>query len=182
MKRIHEELYSSYGPRALIFGASEGIGLAFATELADAGFDLLLVARRIELLECAASDLTERFDVNVKTLSIDLSKTGCWEMTMKALKNEDFGLVIYNAAASPIGPFLDLDLQSLERTVSVNISSPLEIVHGAGNDLRQRYKTRQRRGGIILMSSLSGLRGTPHISAYAASKAWGMVLAEGISQ
>jgi short-subunit dehydrogenase len=57
----------------------------------------------------------------------------------------------------------------------------MEIVHHAGNRFRERYRTVGKRGGIILMSSLSGLRGTPVVSAYAASKAWNLVLAEGVS-
>ena len=57
VKPWHRRLFSDYGPRALIFGASEGIGLAFAEELAKAGFHLLLVARRREVLKKAADNL-----------------------------------------------------------------------------------------------------------------------------
>ena len=174
-------LYNRYGPHAVILGSSEGIGAAFAEELAERGFSLLLIARRIGPLEDAAAGIRNRYSVEAETLTLDLAENNPWPVISKALNGRDYGLVIYNAAASPIGPFLDLDLEAARRTVSVNVASPLDVVYGAGNELRERWRRTGKRGGIILLSSLSGLRGTPNVSAYAATKAWNLVLAEGVS-
>ena len=174
-------LYNIYGPRAVILGASEGIGAAFAEELADRGFSLLLAARRSETLEFAAARLKEKYGIEAETLRLDLADNNPWPIISSKLNGRDYGLVIYNAAASPIGQFLNLDPEAARRTVSVNVASPLDVVHGAGNELRERWRETGKRGGIILLSSLSGLRGTPNVSAYAATKAWNLVLAEGVS-
>ena len=167
-----------YGPKAVVLGASEGIGRAFAEELARRGFQLLLASRRPGPLNAAADEL-RALGAAVDTLPLDLAEPDPWPRIAGALGNGDWGLLVYNAAASPIGPFLDLSLEAARRTVSVNVASPLDVVHGAGNALRARHAATGRRGGIILLSSLSGLRGTPNVSAYAATKAWSIVLAEG---
>ena len=194
MKPHHTRLLANYGPEAVILGASEGIGRAFAEELAAAGFSLLLVARRPGPLQAAAASISDRYGVEVRTLEADLSEPGIWKRIRDAAGDSAgdadsdatgdtrLGLVIYNAAASPIGPLLDLELETVARTVSVNIATPLEVLHGAGNAMRRRFADSGHRGGVILLSSLSALRGTPYISAYAASKAWAMVLAEGVGQ
>ena len=175
-------LLERYGTTAVVIGASEGIGRSFAEELARSGFNLLLVARRPGPLEDAAEEIRGSCGVEVTTLSLDLSQPDPWPGIQKALGTADWGLLVYNAAASPIGPFLDMDITAARRTVAVNVAAPMDIVHAAGNEIRRRYAESGRRGGIILMSSLSGLRGTPTVSAYAATKAWNLVLAEGVGE
>ena len=182
MEPHHDRLPGTYGNEAIVLGASEGIGLAFAEELAAAGFSLLLIARRPDPLKTAADSISSRFGVDVRIMEADLSEPGIWRKIGSRPETADTGIVVYNAAASPIGPLLDLELETAARTVSVNISSPLEVLHGAGNLMRRRFIESGHRGGVILLSSLSALRGTPYISAYAASKAWAMVLAEGVGQ
>jgi short-subunit dehydrogenase len=175
-----KSFFDNYGPTAVILGASEGIGAAFAEELSAGGFSLLLIARRLDLLNKTAERLRDKYKVKIETLSLDLAEENPWQQIQNKLDGSDYGLVIYNAAASPIGHFLDLNLDAARRTIDVNISSPLDLVHGAGNEFRKRWQRTGKRGGIILMSSLSGLRGTPTVSAYAATKAWNLVLAEGV--
>jgi hypothetical protein len=131
------------------------------------------------VLARAADSIRSRYAVTVETLCLDLAEPHPWPVVENALGNRDCGLVVYNAAASPIGHFLDLDLWKAARTISVNIASPMEIAHGAGNRFRKRCRETGKRGGIILMSSMSALRGTPVVSLYAASKAWNLILAEG---
>ncbi|MDF1566766.1 MAG: SDR family NAD(P)-dependent oxidoreductase [Spirochaetaceae bacterium] len=175
----HQKFHAEYGPLAVILGASEGIGLAFAEELARRGFSLILAARRIAPLRDAAEQLAAQYGVLTEILPLDLAEPDPWPKIESVISKRDFGLLIYNAAASPIGEFLDLKLEAARRTVAVNVASPLDVLHGAGNSFRERYRRSGKRGGVILMSSLSGIRGTPYVSTYAATKAWNLVMAEG---
>ncbi|MBW1907480.1 MAG: SDR family NAD(P)-dependent oxidoreductase, partial [Deltaproteobacteria bacterium] len=87
----------------------------------------------------------------------------------------DIGLMIYNAAYSPIGAFLDIDVEEHLKAVDVNVYGPLRLSHYFGRRFVERG-----RGGIILMSSMSGFQGTAMVANYAATKAYDMVLAEGL--
>jgi short-subunit dehydrogenase len=179
LSAAQRKFHAEYGPLAVILGASEGIGLAFAEELAHRGFSLILAARRTGPLRSAAENIAAQYGVETETLSLDLAEPDPWPKIESAIAERDFGLLVYNAAASPIGEFLDLKLEAARRTVAVNVASPLDVLHGAGNSLRKRFQRSGKRGGVILMSSLSGIRGTPYVSTYAATKAWNLVMAEG---
>jgi short-subunit dehydrogenase len=88
----------------------------------------------------------------------------------------DIGLLIYNAGAiHGAGLFLDDPLQKARKLIHLNCLGPAIFCHQLGNAMRQR-----RRGGIILMSSLSGLTGGAYIGAYAASKSFDIILAESL--
>ena len=69
-----EKFLQSYGPWALVAGASEGLGAAYAEALARRGLNLVLVARRLELLQALAARLTEQCGINVRCLPLDLSQ------------------------------------------------------------------------------------------------------------
>jgi uncharacterized protein len=92
-----------YGPWAVVAGASEGIGAAFAEALAGHGINLVLVARRPEPLSALAAGLP----VESVTVAADLAYGV--EPVIAATDGLEIGLVVCNAAYSPIGPFLDSD-------------------------------------------------------------------------
>jgi hypothetical protein len=160
-----------YGPWALVAGASEGIGAAFATKLAARGLDLVLVARRPEPLAALAARLPTR----VVTVAADLSTEDGLTAVGHATDGKHVGLVVANAAYSPIGPFLTADPARSVRALDLNCRAPLLLAH--------RYlpaMAARGRGGLIIMSSLAGQQGSPGIATYAATKAFGTVLAEGL--
>jgi short-subunit dehydrogenase len=158
-----------YGPWAVIAGASEGIGAAFAVALAAQGLDLVLVARRPEPL----ADLAARLPVRTVTVSADLADGV--EPVLAATAEHEVGLVVCNAAYSPIGPFLDSDPADTERALRLNCAAPLALAHGYLPAMAARG-----RGGFVLISSLAGQQGSPGLAVYAATKAFGAVLAEGL--
>src|SRR4051812_24625266 len=158
-----------YGPWAVVAGASEGIGAAFATALAARGIDLVLVARRPEPLEALAA----RLPVQTVTVAADLADGV--EPVLAATAGLDVGLVVCNAAYSPIGPFLDSDPADTARALALNCAVPLALARGYLPAMAARG-----RGGFVLMSSLAGMQGSPGLTAYAATKAFGAVLAEGL--
>jgi short-subunit dehydrogenase len=101
-----------YGPTALIAGASEGLGAAWARALAERGLDLVLIARRPEPLAEITRDLTQRFAVRITPLMIDLAGSDAAEKIVSATQNMEIGFLVLNAAASHIGPFIAAGLST----------------------------------------------------------------------
>lgn len=169
------DFHARYGPVAVVAGASEGIGRAFAHQLAEKGLDLVLIARRAALLEDEAHVLRRRHGVNVRTVSMDLGAADLEARFRAAIEGLDVGLVIYNACYSKIGTYLGTDIASKLTTIDVNCRGPVIL----SSIMAERLVARGR-GGILLMSSMSGLQGTAMVSTYAASKAFDTVLGEGL--
>jgi hypothetical protein len=166
---------AKYGPWALVAGASVGLGAAFATELAKKKLNLILLARRSEPLEALAQRLRGAFAVDVMTVACDLGDAAAAAQCEKLASDYEIGLFVYNAAYSKIGPFLEGTLEDHLRTVDVNCRGPVALALALGRPMAAR-----RRGGMILMSSLAGSQGTPMVVTYGATKAFNLVLAEGL--
>ena len=164
-----------YGKWAVVAGASEGLGAAFAAQLAKRGMHLVLIARRGHLLEELGERLTAQFGVEVRCLALDLADSGFAAVLTDAVGELDLGIVIYNAAHVPVGPFVEAERDSIERAVDVNVRGPLLLLHTLLPAMIERG-----RGAVVLMSSLSGLQGAPHVSVYAATKSFNAILAEGL--
>jgi short-subunit dehydrogenase len=164
-----------YGPWALVAGASEGIGAAFADQVAAHGVNLVLIARRAPLLARLQESLRDRHGVEVRTVAVDLVGRDALEAALRETEGLEVGMLVYNAAYSRIGPFLDDPLDEHLRELDLNCRGPLMFAHSFGGPMVAR-----ERGGIVLMSSLAGGQGSPGISNYAATKAYNTVLAEGL--
>ncbi|WP_420633631.1 SDR family NAD(P)-dependent oxidoreductase [Candidatus Palauibacter sp.] len=164
-----------YGKWAVVAGASEGLGAAFAAQLAERGMHLVLIARRSLLLAELGERLTAEYGVEVRCLALDLADPSFAGALADAVTGLDLGILIYNAAHVPVGPFLDAEDDAIERAVDVNVRGPLLLLRALAPAMCERG-----RGAVVLMSSLSGLQGSPHVSVYAASKAFNIVLAEGL--
>lgn len=162
---------SKYGPWALVAGASEGLGAAYATELAARGLNIVLVARRREPLGLVAAGLPTQ----TMTVVADLATPEGIAAVKAVTSTVEVGLVIANAAYSSIGAFVDLDIDRARTAIGVNCQAPVELAHHF-----LPLMARRGRGGMVVMSSLAGMQGTPPITVYAATKAFGAVLAEGL--
>jgi uncharacterized protein len=165
-----------FGPTALITGASDGIGRAFALQLAEQGFDLVLVARRGSVLQELALDLGTRFGVDVRVLAMDLSDPLAVPELMRQTETAPIGLVVAAAGFGSIGAFLDRDVLSEVNMVDLNCRSVVELSFGFG----QRMAA-QGRGGLVLFGSLVGFNGAPLSATYAATKGFVQSFAEGIA-
>src|SRR5439155_26860295 len=112
---------AKYGPWALIIGASEGVGAAFARKLAADGFKLVLVARKPEPLEELAAEL--RADgAEVRALSADLSQSGVLDKVRSVTDDITIGLLVYNAGANSVrGNFVELPEEVTQAVISVNV-------------------------------------------------------------
>ncbi len=158
----------------MVAGASEGLGAAFAESLAKRGLNLVLVARSEEKLKAFGQSLESQYEVQVQCYPLDLGETEALKNFAEGLHQET-GLLVYNAAFAPIGYFKDIPVDDLGKIVDVNVKAPLIL-----SKLLSQQMIANKKGGIILMSSMSGLQGSPKIATYAATKAFNLVLAEGL--
>jgi short-subunit dehydrogenase len=158
-----------------VAGASEGLGAEFGRRLAGHGLNLVLVARREALLRELAGEIAGAHGVEVRCAAVDLASETALPAIEEATAGLEVGLLVYNAALSVIGPFLDHPLGRHRTELDVNCRRPLELCHRFGSAMRERG-----RGGLLLMSSLAGGQGSPYIANYGATKAWNRVFAEAL--
>jgi short-subunit dehydrogenase len=166
-----------FGPWAVVTGASSGMGEAFARRLAEIGMSLVLVARREDRLRKLADDLQGEHHIKTRVVVADLSQEGFLPEIADATGDLQVGLLVNNAGIANTGKFLDNDLDSQLALLHVNNRAPLILAHHFGNLMRK-----QRRGGMIFVSSIVAFAGGPWWSNYAASKAYDLVLAEGLAK
>jgi short-subunit dehydrogenase len=172
---LRVDFWGRFGPWALIAGASAGLGAEYAAQSAALGLNLFLVARRTELLEPLAARLAAAHGVEVRTCGWDLARVDVAPFLAGQTAGLEIGLLVYNAAYSAIGPFLERPLADHLLEIDTNCRTPLALAHTYGQGMAERG-----RGGIILMSSLSAGQGSPLIANYGATKAYNLVLAEGL--
>ncbi len=175
MMQPHRDWIENYGPCALVTGASDGIGRAFAEEIAKRGVNLVLVARRTELLEQLAVELSGRYGVGAEIIAADLSTQDGVDVVLTATESIDIGLFVAAAGFGTSGDFAANSLADELNMLDVNCRAVAAHTHSLANRLKARG-----RGGIILLSSLVGFQGTPRAANYAATKAYIQSLAEGI--
>lgn len=173
---MKKNFLNKYGPWAVVTGASDGIGHAFAQELATLGMNLVLVARRADRLNELAHELRNSFGVQVTTLAADLSTQHGLAEVAQATERIDVGLLIAAAGYGTSGPLLESNLQRERNMLDLNCYAVLEQCIVFGNRFAQRG-----RGGIILLSSLVGWQGVPQSAHYAATKAYVQSLAEALT-
>jgi short-subunit dehydrogenase len=170
-----------YGPWAAVTGAGQGIGAAFAADLVARGVSVVLVDRDEGLLAARATELGDAAGsgsgVSVRTAVVDLAAADGAQQVLAAVDGLELGLLVNNAALSFEGSFLEQSLADGLTQIQVNCIVPLTLVHALLPPMVARG-----RGGIILLSSLSAMRGAPLVSGYAATKAWNLILAESVSE
>lgn len=165
-----------YGPWALIAGASEGVGAAFARKLAMSGINLVLLARQENLLDALAREAANDGGVQVRKLVLDLTRADMLERVREVTDGVEVGLVVYNAgAAHGGGPFLQASSEVALNLIRLNPVGQVVLSHHFGNKMAARG-----HGGIILMGSLAGNAGGASVVAYSAAKAFTQIFAEGL--
>jgi short-subunit dehydrogenase len=169
------EFRQRYGPAALVTGASSGIGHEFAVQLARAGLDLVLVARRVDRLEQLAAVLRADAAGDITVCAADLSLPDAIDAIVAACRDKDIGLLVSNAGFGLKGDHHRNDPQAMTRMLQVNCQAPMQLTHRFIPGLVARG-----RGGIIITSSVEGLMGFPYSVPYAASKAFTNSLGEGL--
>lgn len=172
---MSEGFAEKYGPVALVGGACQGIGLAFAHALAARGLGLVLVDVRGDLLPALRDELAAQHGAEVNGVQLDLGEAGAGSRLAALAAEREIGLGIACAAIGGVGPFLSEPLEAHRARLAVNCGGALAIAHALGGPMQARG-----RGGLIFVSSMAGLQGTGWVAGYAATKAFDLVLAEGL--
>ena len=164
-----------YGATALIAGATEGMGAAFAHALAAEKMDLILIARRPDLLESFARSLRTLYQVMVLPICIDLSLPDAMEKIRTGIGDRQVNFLVYNAAQSYIGPYLSNPVTRHLQMAETNMIMPMKMLHHFGGEM-----IKNKKGGVVLMSSIAGNQGSGYLATYAATKAFNRILAESL--
>jgi short-subunit dehydrogenase len=165
-----------YGPWALVAGASEGVGAAFARAMAEQGLNVVLLARRRAVLDDVARSIAADTGVQTRVVPVDLASDIAVEQILHATPDVDVGMLMYCAGADPnYEPFLDNPVGVALAMVQRNCVTPMLLCHHFAAAMVARGK-----GGIVLVSSGAGLAGGPNMVAYSATKAFDMVMAEAL--
>lgn len=166
---------AKYGPVALVTGASSGIGVGFAEELAARGLDLVLAARRVDRMQDLKARLEAAHGIAVRVVESDLTRPEAPAALAAACSDLDLGLLVSNAGFGAKGVFEHIDARLIAEMLMVNCHAPMQLAHA----FLPRLKARGQ-GGIVLTASVEGLMGGPFSTAYAASKALVIALGEGL--
>jgi short-subunit dehydrogenase len=167
------------GKWALITGASAGIGVAFAKELAFGGTNLVLTARRKDRLEDLARGLAANYKINTQVIAADLADSNAPEKIFAFTKERgiEIDLLINNAGFGQYGEFPSVEKQRLLDMVQVNCSA---VVHLTRLYLPEMIA--RRRGDVLILASTASFQAVPYISTYAATKAFDLLFAEGLAE
>ncbi len=173
--RWHARFRERYGPWAVVTGASDGIGREMAICLAEARLNLVLVARRGVLLEALAAELSQAHGVRTVVVATDLGLQAGMDVLLASTDALDIGLLVASAGFGTSGPFIDAPIEAEMSMIDVNCRAVAALSHA----FARRFAL-QRRGGLVLMSSLVAFQGVPRAANYAATKAFVQAFAEGL--
>ena len=163
--------------RALVTGASSGIGEGFARQLAARGYDIVLVARRRDRLEKVAAQLTAEHRISCEALDADLSQPEAIAAVEKRLRQGDIRMLVNCAGFGTQGPFAGLPLDKELEEIEVNIRALTRLSHAALEMMMPK-----KRGTIINVASTGAFQPVPHMATYAATKAYVLSFSEALHE
>ncbi|MCA9957798.1 MAG: SDR family NAD(P)-dependent oxidoreductase [Anaerolineales bacterium] len=168
-----------YGPWAIVTGAAraEGLGYGFARQLAGQRLNLILVDVLAEELQARAAELQQKYMVKVKPVALDLQRPDFLPDLLAATDGLEIGLLVCNHMFTPkeTPTILEMDLATHHAMLDINARAYTTLIHTYG-----RQMVAQGRGGIVIVSSQGGMRGTPFTGAYSANKAFQFMLGESL--
>lgn len=160
----------------LITGASTGIGATYAERFARRGHNLVLVARDKTRLQALAERLQQAHGVNVDVLPADLTERADLAAVEARLRTDtSIGILINNAGIAQSGGFVDQDVDTIERLITLNITALTRLAHAIAPRLAQAGE-----GAIVNIGSVVGLAPEYSMSVYGASKAFVLFLSQGL--
>src|ERR1700738_1871141 len=167
------------GKWALITGASAGIGVALARELAAGGANLVLTARRQERLEELARELTAKHKIKTSIFAADLADPSVPEKIYSFTRAQGISteLLVNNAGFGAYGELPSIEVKRLLDMVQGNCAAVVHLTH-----LYLPEMVARRSGDVLILSSTAAFQAVPYISTYAATKAFDLLFAEGLAE
>jgi short-subunit dehydrogenase len=164
---------------ALVTGASSGIGVAIARELADRGHNLVLVARRKEKLDDLADDLRSEFDVRTEPVGADLGKAASRQRLPARIESLglEVSVLVNNAGFATGGPFHEADPERELQQVRVDVEAVVALTSAFLPAM-----VRRGRGAILNVASTAGMQPLPYSAGYSAAKAYVLTFSEALHQ
>ncbi|MFZ0522936.1 MAG: SDR family oxidoreductase [Candidatus Acidiferrales bacterium] len=167
------------GKWALITGASAGIGMELARLLAVGGANLVLTARRVDRLQQLAADLAAKHGIKVEVFSADLTQHEAPEQIYAFTKGKqiEIELLINNAGFGAFGNAHEIPVDKMLEMIQVNCSAVVYLTR-----LYLPEMVARRHGDVMIVASLAAFQPVPYNSAYAATKAFDLLFAEGVAE
>lgn len=168
---------SGTAKRALITGASAGIGEGFARQMARQGYDLVLVARRKDRLDALATELSSEHGISADALEADLAGEHGISLVEERLRSGEIDVLVNNAGFGTVGEFAELPVDRELEELDVNVRALLRLTHAALTSMVPR-----KRGAIINVASMAAFQPVPYNATYAASKAFVLHFSEAVHE
>lgn len=169
-------LRQTYGPWAVVTGASSGIGRELADRLAEAGLNIVLNARGTAGLTSVAQTIRGNYGVDVRIVAADLAEAQGIQQLIEQTRELNVGLLVASAGYGTSGLLVESTVADEVNMLRVNTEAVLVLSHHFG-----RLFAQQKRGGLLLLSSLVAFQGVPYSANYAATKAYVQSLAEALA-
>ncbi|VTJ51292.1 Hypothetical predicted protein [Marmota monax] len=164
------DLTKQYGRWAVVSGATDGIGKAYAEELASRGLNVILMSRNEEKLRTVAKDIADTYQVETDIIVVDFSRgREIYVPVAEALRDKDIGILVNNVGVFHPYPqyFTQVSEDKLWDIINVNIAAASLMIHIVLPGMVERKK-----GAIVTISSGSCCKPTPQLAAFSASKAY----------
>jgi short-subunit dehydrogenase len=167
------------GKWALVTGASAGIGLELAKQLAAGGANLVLTARRADRLQQLASDLSSKYSVKVECVSADLTRPEAPAEIFATTTGKGIAidLLVNNAGFGAFGNAWEIPAEKMLEMIQVNCSAVVSLTRLYMPPMIARHS-----GDILIVASLAAFQPVPYNSVYAATKAFDLLFAQGIAE
>jgi len=175
-------IYNPIGTTALVTGASSGLGRGYAHELAQRGADLVLVARRQERLEGLAVDLAEKYGTVSTVIPLDLTAHNAVPELVADLRERGVtvGTLVNSAGFGTFGDFIDADAERQIEQITLNVLALTHLTHALLPDLIDVATRHPHGAALVNLASTAAFQPVPHMSVYAASKAYVLSFTEAL--
>jgi short-subunit dehydrogenase len=166
--------FNPIGTTALVTGASSGLGVGYAHQLAQRGADLVLVARRQDRLEALAVDLAEKYGTESTVIPMDLARPDAVTELVTDLRDRalSVGTLVNSAGFGTFGHFVDLDPARELEEVAVNVQALTALTRALLPGLLNTAITNPNGAALVNIASTAAFQPLPHMAVYGATKAY----------